>query len=109
MSKNAPQQKPSFLPNLIFIAVLMFAFNMMFKGNQTTETRTVDQIMQALRDDDANVKDMTAAHTDLPALTKKLGDAKIPLDQKDAIELEGAILAQMPDFALVFFAMILAA
>jgi len=94
MSKNAPQaqQKPNFMMNLIFIAVLMFTFQMFFGRNQTTEARTIPQILAALRDRDAKVQDLSATRVDFPALEGKLKDEKISQDQKDAIELEGAVL-----------------
>jgi len=94
MSKNAPaaQQKPNFMMNLIFSAVLMFTFQMFFGRNQTTEARTIPQILAALRDRDAKVQDLSATRVDFPALEGKLKDEKISQDQKDAIELEGAVL-----------------
>ncbi len=76
---------------LILFGVQYFFFN---KGG-TSETRTVDQLITALRDDNVKVRDLTAAR-DFSVLQNILQaqfkDKKITKDDKDAKELEGAIL-----------------
>lgn len=97
MSKNqqAAPQKPGFMQNLLLFAVIMIAFNLYMSNqrNQAADTRTVDQILATMRDDNAQIKDLTISKVDFPALQNKLKAEKISQDLKDQYEIQGAILA----------------
>jgi hypothetical protein len=93
MSKNAPQApKVNIWQNVLLVAMLMIGFQLFFNRQQTTESRTVDQILSDMRTDNTQIKDLTIAR-ELSALQNKLKDEKaLTPDQKESKELEGAVL-----------------
>lgn len=97
MSKNqqAAPQKPAFMQNLLLFAVIMIAFQLYMNNqkSQTADPSTINQILGKMREDNAEIKDLTISKVDFPALQNKLKTEKLPQDQKDQIEVQGAILA----------------
>ena len=93
MSKNQPQaqQRPGMWQQILIMAMILFGVQFFFNRNNQTDTRTVDQIFVAMRDDNAQIKDLSIAH-ELSALQNKLRNEKMAPDVKDAKEMEGAVL-----------------
>jgi len=73
MSKNQPQApaKPNMMQNLLLLALVIIGFQLFFNKNNQADTRTVDQILQTMRDDNTAVKDLSIAR-ELSALQNKL-------------------------------------
>jgi YidC/Oxa1 family membrane protein insertase len=93
MSKNQPAPaKPNLLQNALVFAILFLIFNY-FMGQMKgpTETRSAEQILSAMKESNAKVKDLTIAR-EFGTLKSKLSAEKLPAAQKDLIEYTGAIL-----------------
>ena len=79
------------MQQLLLLALVIIGFQLFLnKGNQP-DTRTVDQILQTMRDDNANIKDLSIAR-ELSTLQNKLKSEKLPADQQQQIEYQGAVL-----------------
>lgn len=92
MSKTqAPgPQKPNMISNLITIAIIFVVFQLfMSQTRQPQDTRTVEQIYAAMKDENAKLLDVTIAK-EFGAYKNKINT--LPPDKRGRRELDGAIL-----------------
>jgi YidC/Oxa1 family membrane protein insertase len=93
MSKNQPQaqQKPGMWQNILLLAIIMFTVQMFMNRNNQTEGRTRADIIAAMQTDNQKILDLTIAR-DFNALQNRLKTDNLTQDQKNALEMEGAVL-----------------
>lgn len=93
MSKNQPQGNPraSIWQNILLMAVILVGVQLFFNRSSTPESRTVDQIITAMEDQNSKILDLSIAR-EFSTLQNKIKNEKLPEEQKEAKELEGAIL-----------------
>jgi YidC/Oxa1 family membrane protein insertase len=93
MSKNQPQApgKPNIMQNLLLMAMLFIGFQFFCNRPAPTSSVSAADTLKLIRENNAEVKDVSAA-AHLHEYLGKLQNEKLTQEEKDAKEIEAAIL-----------------
>ena len=79
------------IQNILTITIIFLIFQYFFNNKGPVDPRTPDQVLQALRTDNAGVKDLTAQR-DFNLLQQKIKESKLAQPDKERLEVQGMVL-----------------